>query len=131
MTLTPAKRDRIEGAFIRGYSLDLISEWGVHEGWTRDEARQVVADREWSLDWSGRLLDRYRPQAQIDRMAPAGPQGDLEALLSVGLDHEQVAIRRAAVKAKVALDHLRNALVRQDERDAEEVVRLRREKRLR
>lgn len=126
MVLTPEKMERIAGMFVRGYPLDLISEWGVHDGWTRDEAKSVVEARGWSLDWSGRLARRYVERANTK--APAAlsmGEAEVERMLAVGTDHEVVDIRRLAAKAQQACDALRRALVLQEEKDAEEVARRR------
>lgn len=130
MTVAPDKAGRIERMFVRGYSLDLISEWGIYQGWTREDARSVVAAKGWALDWSGRLQPRYRAQEAFQEVpergaAPAGREPDLEALLSVGLDHEVATVKRLAVRAQRALDELRRALVLQEQRDAEEAARRR------
>lgn len=131
MALTPEKKLRIERMFVRGYSLDMVSEWGVHQGWTREEARSVVEANGWALEWSGRLQARHRAQAAFQAVpergsAPAtGREPDIEAMLSVGLDHEVATVKRLAVKAQRAVDELRRALVLQEARDAEEAARYR------
>lgn len=134
MALTPEKEKRIAQMFLRDWSLDRISEWGVNAGWTREDAKRVLADRGWALDWNGRLQARFRARELAATAAPLKglprpsiSECDLEHMLSVGTDHELVAIRRMAVKAQRALDELRRALVLQEEKDAEEVVRRRRE----
>lgn len=124
------RADRIASMFLRGYSLDLISEWGVHNGWTREEAKAVVASRGWALDWSGRLQARYQAQAAFQGVPEKGtpPIGDADTdrMLAVGADHELAPIRKLAVKAQRAVDELRRALVLQEQRDAEEAGRRRR-----
>lgn len=132
MTLTPSRFERVVGMFARGYSLDMISEWGITGGgWTRDEAKSVVAAKGWALDWSGRLQQRYMSQAKIEKVplkntAQSAAEADLERMLTVGTDHELVEIRRLAVKAQRALDELRRALIIQEEKDAQAVVEYRR-----
>lgn len=127
--LTPEKVTKIEGMFVRGYSLDLISEWGVHQGWTREQAKAVVTERGWALDWSGRLQSRYRAQAAFDDLPERGDHligdADVERMLAVGVDHELPTIRQMAVKAQRAVDDLRRALVLQEQRDAEDAARQR------
>lgn len=127
MPLNPEKISRIAGMFVRGYSLDLISEWGLHNGWDRDEAKSVVAAKGWALDWSGRLQPRYLAQEKVSDVPPqAMGDAELERMIAVGVDHELVTIRRIAVKAQRACDDLRRALVLQEEKDAEEVANRRR-----
>lgn len=118
--MRPGHDDRIAHLFKRGHSLDLVAELGLLYGWTRAEAKEVLADKGWALDWSGRLQERY-----MRRSIPGGTpvaHADPERLLNVGIDHEIPEIRRAAQSAERALEKLRSALMRQEVIDAEKAA---------
>ena len=102
--LTMAKQVKIMGMFHAGFGLDYVSEQGVVEGWTRQQAKEIVAAEGYSLDWRGRLRDKRQSGL-----------GDDDELIAAGLDHELVDIRRLAVKAQRARDDLRRALELQEE----------------
>lgn len=114
--MRPGHDERITHLFRRGYSLDLVSELGCLYGWTRAEAKAVLATNGWSLDFSGRL----QPQHMKGDMpvgttaAHAGP----ERLLNAGIDHESAVIRRAALAAEKSLERLRATLMDQEATDA-------------
>jgi hypothetical protein len=105
----------IKGMFLEGMTLDRISEEGVHRGWTRAEAQNVVRLNGWALDWTGRLQARYRTGA--GKTIPPS-EASVEEALAASLDHEEIHIRRLAVKAQNAIEALRSALAQQEERDA-------------
>lgn len=114
--MRPGHEDRIAHLFKRGHSLDLIAELGVMYGWTRIEAKRVLAAKGWALDWTGRLQPHLMREAM-----PAGVplvDADPERLLNAGVDHESPEVRKAAASAERALERLRNALVVQEARDA-------------
>lgn len=108
--------ERITHLFRRGYSLDLVSEIGLLYGWTREEAKAVLAAKGWALDYSGRLQARY---AKTAITSPSVANADPERLLNAGVDHENPDVRRAASNAERALEKLRNALMRQEQKDSE------------
>lgn len=126
--MKPEKAERIAEMLLKGFSLDLISEWGVRGGWTRDEVKSLINTKGWALDWEGRLQGRYRAEQAIKAVAYRASMADanIEYMISVGMDHAEVEIRRLAVKAQRAADELRRALLIQEEKDAEEVARRRR-----
>jgi hypothetical protein len=131
MALTPEKVEKIAGMFVRGYGLDAVSEQGAYHGWSREDARAVVAMKEWALDWDGRLQQRYLsreriPETTMSRLGIA--EVDIERMIAVGTDSEVSAIRRQAVKAQREIDGLRRLLIIQEEKDAEEVASRRRER---
>lgn len=128
MALTDSKRQRIAEMLLKGFSLNLISEWGVNGGWTRQDVEGVIKVKGWALDWEGRLQGRYRGDQAIKAVAYRASMADaqIEYMISVGMDHPEVEIRRFAVKAQRAADELRRALLIQEEKDAEEVARRRR-----
>ena len=121
--MRPGQDTRIANLFRRGNSLDLVSELGALYGWTRADAKAVVADRGWALTWSGRLQPQYMREAMAvgESLADANP----ERLLNAGVDHENADIRRAARGVERALEKLRTELLAQEARDvsAAEVVR--------
>lgn len=113
--------------FIQGYSLDLISEWGVHNGWTREEAKQIVEAKGWALDWSGRLQARYVAREKFGNVPLAGAlenigDSSVEQMITVGNEHANREIRLAAVRAERALEDLRRILMLQEQKDAEAVA---------
>jgi hypothetical protein len=131
MALTPGKVESIVGMFVRGYGIDSISEQGVYQGWTRDDVKAVVAMKEWALDWDGRLQQRYLSRERIPEITASRlgiAEADVERMVAVGTDHEVGDIRRLAAKAQRGIDELRRALIIQEEKDAEEVARRRRER---
>lgn len=125
----PARASRIADMLTDGYSIDLISEWGLRSGWTRQDVKDVVAAKGWALDWEGRLQGRYRAQQAIEQVPCRSiADADSDRLIMVGMDHDQVDIKRQAVKAQRAVDELRRALLIQEQKDMENVVRRRRER---
>lgn len=114
--MRPGQDERITHLFRRGYSLDLVSELGLLYGWTRAEAKAVVAAKGWALDWAGRLQQRFIKERLN---APSVASADPERLLNAGVDHEDPDIRRAAHNAERMLEKLRNALMRREAKDAE------------
>lgn len=114
--LRPGQRERILHLFRRGYSLDLVSELGVLNGWSRAAAKQVLADQGWALDWAGRLQWQFRGGTM-----PVGEtvsQADADHLLNVGIDHEDVNVRKTALMAERWMERLRSALVARERADA-------------
>jgi hypothetical protein len=118
VTLDERKARAIEDMFREGHGLDLISEMGVHHGWTRDEARSVVGAKGWALDWAGRLQSRHLSPDKRRMVI----NNDIDHMLAVGIDHELIQIRRLAAKAQNAVDALRRALLHQEAVDAEEAA---------
>lgn len=115
--MRPGHEDRIAHLFKRGHSLDLVAELGLLYGWTRTEAKTVLLDKGWALDWSGRLQSRFMRQSMPP--SPSVADADPERLLNAGVDHESIDVRKAALTAERALEKLRNALMAQEARDAE------------
>lgn len=118
--MRPGQEERILHLFTRGHSLDLVCELGALYGWTRAEAKAVLAKQGWSLDWSGRLQACHRTGNRP--VWPTVAQADPERLLNAGIDHEDPDIRRVAVAAERAVERLRGALLRKERTDAEDAV---------
>lgn len=117
--MRPGQQERIAHLFRRGFSLDLVSELGLTEGWTRDDAKAVLAELGWALDWSGRLQSRYMDDV------PSWPSvaiAEPERLLNAGIDHESVYVRKAAVAVEKAIEKLRKAMLHQEQVDAAEAA---------
>lgn len=115
--LRPGQTERIAHLFRRGYSIDLVAELGVINGWTRADAKAVLAEQGWALDWTGRLQRQF---ASSDMpVTPSIAQADPERLLNAGIDHENPEIRKAALAAEKAVERLRGALMDQERRDAD------------
>jgi hypothetical protein len=68
---TRVNAEKIHHLFASGHSLDLISERGVYNGWTRTDAEAVVDAVGWELDPSGRVPRRYRDWPLPNPDAPA------------------------------------------------------------
>jgi len=115
--MRPGQDARIAHLFHRGSSLDLVAELGLLYGWTRADAKAVLASHGWALTWNGRL----QPQFMREPMAKVGPSiadADPERLLNAGVDHEVTDIRKAASAVERALEKLRMALLNQEQVDA-------------
>jgi hypothetical protein len=124
--LRPGQAERIAHLFRRGYSLDLVAELGLLYGWSRLQAKDVVASHGWALDYAGRLQPQF-----VQAKKPTWPtvaDADSERLLNVGIDHEAVEVRKAAVAAEKAVEKLRSAMLRQEQRDANDAMASKREK---
>lgn len=120
--MRPGHDARIAHLFRRGSSLDLVAELGALYGWTRADARTVLAQRGWALTWNGRLQPQFMREVMItESIADAEP----ERLLNAGTDHEIAEIRKAARGVERALEKLRCELIAQEQRDAEEASRQR------
>lgn len=120
--MRPGHDDRITNLFRRGNSMDLICELGALYGWTRADAKAVLAEHGWALTWNGRL----QPQFMRGNVAPVGPSiadADPERLLNAGVDHEVTDIRKAAIAVERALEKLRLALLAQERIDADAAAR--------
>lgn len=119
--MRPGHTERIAHLFRRGNSMDLVCELGALYGWTRADAKQVLATHGWALTWNGRL----QPQFMRGNVTPVGPSiadADPERLLNAGVDHEVADIRKAAAGVERALEKLRSALMRQEVIDAEKAA---------
>lgn len=114
--LRPGQTERITHLFRRGYSLDLVSELGLANGWTREQARTVLAAQGWALDWTGRLQPQYL-KATV-KGSPSIATADPERILNAGIDHENHEIRRIAQNTERMIERLRTALLDQERRDA-------------
>jgi hypothetical protein len=119
--LRPGQAERIAHLFKRGHSLDLVSELGLLNGWTRQDAKDVVTMMGWSLDWSGRLHVGHI-KGGMPKPWPSVAHADSERLLNAGIDHENPAIRKVALTAERAVEKLRAALMWQEQSDAENVA---------
>lgn len=116
-TLRPGQAERIAHLFRRGYSLDLVAELGLLYDWTRNQAKVVVAEQGWALDYSGRLQVSY-----LKAEKPTWPSvatADPERLLNAGIDHESADVRKAALAAEKAIEKLRSVMLCQEQIDAE------------
>lgn len=116
--MRPGQDVRIAHLFRRGHSLDLVSELGLLYGWTREDAKTVLAMNGWALNWSGRLQPQYMRGAFPMGVESSVALADPERLLNAGIDHEVTEIRKAAVGVERALEKLRSALLRKEEHDA-------------
>lgn len=119
--MRPGHDTRITHLFRRGHSLDLVSELGLLYGWTRADARRVLAENGWALDWAGRLQPRFLKGA-LPGSGVLAAQADPERLLNAGIDHEDPVIRRIALNAERAIEKLRTALIHRENEDAHEAV---------
>lgn len=117
-----SKPDRIANLFLRGYSVDLISELGIQEGWTRRDVKMVVTARCWALDFSGRLQPTYLKKDQL-AVQVCVLEAQMEEVLNVALDHESPIIRDKARVVQEAMDDLRVALLHEEEQEAVRAVR--------
>lgn len=114
---------RISKLFLRGYSIDLISELGLKEGWSRRDVKAVVALRNWVLDWSGRLQPScYEGGVEIPVQVSV-MEAEMEKILIVAQDHESPLIRHKAEVVIEAMDDLRMTLLQEEEREAVRAVR--------
>lgn len=118
--MRPGQDERIAHLFRRGYSMDLVSELGLLYGWTRKEARSVVADNGWSLDWSGRLQQQHIKESMP--VWPTVATADSERLLNAGVDHENPIIRKVALAAERAIEKLRSVLMALEKEDAQQAA---------
>jgi len=114
--LRPGQYERIVHLFRRGYSLDLVAELGLIHGWGREQAKAVVGEQGWALDWTGRLQPQYLASPVTG--SPSIEKADPERVLNAGIDHENTSVRAVARKAERAIEHLRLALMAQERRDA-------------
>jgi len=114
--MRPGQDERIAHLFRRGHSLDLVSELGLLYGWTREEAKAVVAAQGWSLDWSGRLQLQHL-KGSVGAW-PTVANAEAERLLNVGIDHEVPEIRKVAMTAERAVERLRAALLNNEQSGA-------------
>jgi hypothetical protein len=118
--MRPGQDARITHLFKRGYSLDLVSEFGLLYGWTRSDAKAVLAAQGWALDWHGRLQVQFlRQDIPNTATTPSVAAADPELVLNAGIDHENGDIRRAAHAAERAIEKLRTLLMAQETLDAE------------
>jgi hypothetical protein len=113
---------RIAKLFLRGYSIDLISELGLKEGWSRRDAKAVVTLRNWALDWSGRLQPSCYEGSEIPVQVSV-MEAEMEKILIVAQDHESPVIRHKADLVIEAMDDLRMTLLQEEEQEAVRAVR--------
>lgn len=117
-SVDPFLTERIASLFLRGFSLDLISELGVTYRWTRADAQAVCHARGWALDWSGRLQQLSLSQARFTTVAPRCmpnlSDATAEQMIEVGGDHRSATVRLAAERAGFAVLALRTELARQE-----------------
>lgn len=114
--MRPGHDARIAHLFRRGSSLDLVAELGALYGWTRADAKEVLADRGWALTWNGRLQPQFMREAMASD--PTIGEAEPERLLNAGIDHENIDVRKAARGVERALEKLRQELIAQEQRDA-------------
>jgi hypothetical protein len=117
---TKSIKTKVAELFMRGASLDRISEIGLHEGWTREQAKEVVIDRRWSLDWQGRLQPQYLAHHATDSATLSKPlsEATAEEMLLVGLESADRSVRVNASLAQESIEALRRALFREQEKAA-------------
>lgn len=124
MAITAESNGKITALFRKGWSLDLISELGLTYHWSREDARVVVIEHGWSLDWSGRLsqTDLYYEQFGCLPYRGMVATPGIEQMIEQSVDHELLTIRQAGRKAKDAVDRLRFILAERARRDTEQAA---------
>lgn len=70
-----AATERIARMFAEGHDLTTVARAGMSNGWTRSKALEVVAERGWQLDASGRVPRAQRPAVTPGKPIPSAPAG--------------------------------------------------------